>query len=156
MLKVLDGSAGYGKPLTAQEIKDFLTTQVLNIYLGTLDEKGHANIHPAWYYYDTSKERIYIETGKHSKKIENVSRNDMIYFCVDNPFPPHKGVRGKGNGRIFYDVSFNVLVAQKIHTRYLGDLEHPMAQELIDAIRKGQSIILEISPKYYSTWNTEF
>jgi hypothetical protein len=23
MLKVLDGSAGYGKPLTAQEIKDF-------------------------------------------------------------------------------------------------------------------------------------
>jgi hypothetical protein len=25
MLKVLDGSAGYGKPLTEQEIKDFLT-----------------------------------------------------------------------------------------------------------------------------------
>jgi uncharacterized protein YhbP (UPF0306 family) len=156
MLKVLDGSAGYGKPLTEQEIKDFLMTQVLNIYLGTLDEKGHVNIHPAWYYYDTSKERIYIETGKHSKKIENVSRNDTIYFCVDNPSPPHKGVRGKGNGKIFYDVNFNVLIAQKIHMRYLGDLEHPMAQELIDAIMKGRSVILEISPKYYSTWNTKF
>jgi general stress protein 26 len=96
MLKVLDGSAGYGKPLTEQEIKDFLMTQVLNIYLGTLDEKGHVNIHPAWYYYDTSKERIYIETGKHSKKIENVSRNDTIYFCVDNPSPPHKGRTRQG------------------------------------------------------------
>jgi hypothetical protein len=25
--------------------------------------------------------------------------------------------------------------------------------ELIDAIKKGQSIVLEISPKYYSTWD---
>jgi hypothetical protein len=31
-----------------------------------------------------------------------------------------------------------------------------MAQELIDAIMKGRSVILEISPKYYSTWNTKF
>jgi general stress protein 26 len=155
MLKVLDGSAGYGKPLTEQEIKDFLTTQILNMYLGTIDEKGQANIHPAWYYYDTSKEKIYIETGKHSKKIENVSRNDMIYFCVDSPSPPHKGVRGKGHGKIFYDVNFNISVAQKIHMRYLGGLEHPTAQKLIDSIKNGRSVILEINPKYYSTWNTE-
>jgi uncharacterized protein YhbP (UPF0306 family) len=156
MLKILDGSAGYGKPLTEQQINEFLTTQILNIYLGTLDEKGHANIHPAWYYYDTSKERIYVETGKHSKKVKNVSRNDTIYFCIDNPFPPHKGVRGKGNVKIFYDINFNVFVAQKIHMRYLGNLEHPISQELIGAIQKGQSVILEISPKYYSTWNTKF
>ena len=37
--------------------------------------------------------------------------------------------------------------------RYLGNLEHPMAHELIDAIKKGQSVVLEISPKYYSTWD---
>jgi len=34
------------------------------------------------------------------------------------------------------DVNFNVLIAQKTHLRYLGNLEHPMAQELIDAIKK--------------------
>lgn len=28
-----------------------------------------------------------------------------------------------------------------------------MALELIDAIKKGQSVVLEISPKYYSTWD---
>jgi len=32
-------------------------------------------------------------------------------------------------------------------------LEHPMAQALLDAQRKGQSVVLEISPKYYSTWD---
>jgi len=35
----------------------------------------------------------------------------------------------------------------------LGNLEHPMAQELIDAIKKGQLVVLEITPKYYSTWD---
>ena len=28
-----------------------------------------------------------------------------------------------------------------------------MAQELIDAIKKGQLVVLEITPKYYSTWD---
>ena len=62
-------------------------------------------------------------------------------------------MRGKANVKVSYDVNHNVLVAQKIHMRYLGNLEHPMAHELIDAIKKGQSVVLEISPKYYSTWD---
>jgi len=97
MLKILDASPGYGEPLSEQDTKDFLTTKVLNIHLGTVDENGHANIHPAWYYYDSSKEKIYVETGKHSKKMENLSRNNTIYFCIDDPNPPYKGVRGKGS-----------------------------------------------------------
>ena len=49
MLKILNGSPGFGAPLNEQEMIDFLTTGKLNIHLGTVDEKGHANIHPAWY-----------------------------------------------------------------------------------------------------------
>ena len=47
MLKILDGSPGFGTPFSEQGIKDFLTTKVLNVHLGTVDENGHANIHPA-------------------------------------------------------------------------------------------------------------
>jgi general stress protein 26 len=115
MLKILDGSPGSGRPLSEQDIKDFLTTMVLNVHLGTVDENGHANIHPAWYYYDDSKEKIYVETGRHSKKMENLSRNETIYFCIDDPSPPYKGVRGKGSVEVHRDVNFNVLIAQKIH-----------------------------------------
>ena len=146
MLKILHGSPGSGTPLSEQDIKDFLTTKVLNVHLGTVDENGHANIHPAWYYYDDSKEKIYVETGRHSKKMENLSRNNTIYFCIDNPSPPYKGVRGKGSVEVHRE-------HQKIHLRYLGNLEHPIAHELEDAIKEGQSVILEISPKYYSTWD---
>jgi len=153
MLKILDGSPGFGTPFSEQGIKDFLTTKVLNVHLGTVDENGHANIHPAWYYYDDSKEKIYVETGKHSKKMENLSRNNTIYFCIDDPSPPYKGVRGKGGVEVHRDVNFNVLIAQKIHPRYLGNLEDPISRELMDAIKKGQSVVLEISPKYYSTWD---
>ena len=153
MLKILDGSAGYRKPISERDIKDFSTTKVLNIHLGTVDENGHANIHPAWYYYQDSKEKIYVETGRHSKKMENLARNNTIYFCIDDPNPPYKGVRGKGNVEVHRDVNFNVLIARKIHLRQLGNLEHPIAHELMDAIKKGLSVVLEISPKYYSTWD---
>jgi hypothetical protein len=40
-----------------------------------------------------------------------------------------------------------------MHYQYLGTLEHPISQELIGAVKKGQSVVLEISPKYYSTWD---
>ena len=150
MLKILHGSPGSGTPLSEQDIKDFLTTKVLNVHLGTVDENGHANIHPAWYYYDDSKEKIYVETGRHSKKMENLSRNNTIYFCIDDPSPPYKGVRGKGSVEVHRDL---YIFPQKIHLRYLGNLEHPIAHELEDAIKEGQSVILEISPKYYSTWD---
>ena len=153
MLKILEGSGESGKSLSEQDVKDFLTTKVLNVHLGTVDDYGDANIHPAWYYFDDSKEKIYVETGRHSKKMENLTRNDTIYFCIDDPSPPYKGVRGKGDVKVSYDVNHNVMVAQNIHMRYLGNLEHPMGLELIDAIKKGQSVILEISPKYYSTWD---
>lgn len=138
MLKILDASPGVGTPLTEQGIKDFLTNKVLNIHFGTVDSNGHANIHPAWYYYDTSKEKIYVETGKHSKKMANLSRTDAIYFCIDDPSPPYKGVRGKGRVKVHEDVNYNILIAQKIHLRYLGNLEHHIAHELMDAIKRGQ------------------
>ncbi len=153
MLRILNASPGFGAPLSEQEIKAFLTSKVLNVHLGTVDESGHANVHPAWYYYDPSKDKIYVETGKQSKKTDNLKKNDIIYFCIDDQNPPYKGVRGKGTVKIYEDINFNVPIAEKIHIRYLGTLENPISQSLMGAMKKGQSIVLEISPRYYSTWD---
>ena len=38
-------------------------------------------------------------------------------------------------------------------TRYLGNLEHPSAQVRLAAQKKGEIVVLEISPKYYSAWD---
>ncbi|MPZ08442.1 MAG: hypothetical protein GEU26_18850 [Nitrososphaeraceae archaeon] len=100
MLKILNASPGFGAPLSEHELKDFLTTNVLNLYFGTVDEEGHTNIHPVGYYYDQSDKRFYILTGKDSKKTINLRNSKMVYFCIDDPNPPYKGVRGKGIARI--------------------------------------------------------
>lgn len=52
-MKIINADPVFGTPLSEQETKDFLTTRILNVHLGTVDEKGHANIHPVGYYYDT-------------------------------------------------------------------------------------------------------
>ena len=153
MTKLLDSSAGLGAPLNERETKDFLSTKVLNIHLGTLDEKGHPNIHPTWFYYDNENNRIYIETSKQGKKTSNLRKNEIVYFCIDDPTPPYKGVRGKGGVKIHEDIKFNLPIAEKIMVKYLGSTEHPMAHALLNMQKGGQSVILEISPKYYSAWD---
>ncbi len=36
--------------------------------------------------------KIYLETAKGSKKLQNMlNNNDTIYFCIDEPLPPYKG-----------------------------------------------------------------
>jgi len=152
-MKILNGNPGVGIPLTEQQTKDFLNTSKLNIHIGTVDEKGHASIHPVWYYYDTSNNKFYVLTGKDSKKVNNLKGNDIIYFCIDDPNPPYKGVRGKGIVKAHENVNFNVPIAKKIAFRYIGTLDHPISYELVERLKNGQGIVLEISPIYYSTWD---
>ncbi len=123
------------------------------MHIGTIDEKGYPNIHPTWYYFDESSNNIYVATSKHSKKVSNLKRNPSIYFCIDDPNPPYKGVRGKGNARISENINNNISIAEKIMLKYLGSLEHQMAKTLMDLVRKGDEISIEITPEYFSTWD---
>jgi S-ribosylhomocysteine lyase LuxS involved in autoinducer biosynthesis len=60
---------------------------------------------------------------------------------------------GKGKVKIHEDINHNIPIAEKIMVRYLGSLEHPMAKALMSSVKNGDSVILEISPSYYSTWD---
>jgi pyridoxamine 5'-phosphate oxidase-like protein len=95
----------------------------------------------------------YIETSKDSKKAFNLRKNNTVYFCVDALDMPCKGVREKGTVRIHEDIERNIPITEKIMLRYLGSTEHPMAKNLIDYVKKGDAIILEITPRYFSTWD---
>ena len=95
-------------------------------------------------------------TGKQSKKLENLTKNKLIYFCIDDPNSPYKGVRGKDSVRTYEDVTFQVDIAQKIALRYLGSLgslDNPISHEFVERTKEGQGIVLEINPKYYLTWD---
>ena len=60
---------------------------------------------------------------------------------------------GKGKVKIHEDINHNIPIAEKIMVRYLGSLAHPMATSLMGSVRDGDSVILEITPSYYSTWD---
>ncbi|MDQ6723035.1 MAG: pyridoxamine 5'-phosphate oxidase family protein, partial [Thermoproteota archaeon] len=91
----------------------------LNIHLGTVDEKQGPNIHPIWHYINSLINKLYVETSKDSKKISNIRENITVYFCIDEPNHPYKGVRGKGKVTILEEINFKVPIAEKIMVKYL-------------------------------------
>lgn len=116
-------------------------------------QKGEPNIHPTWYYFDNNSKKIYIESGRESKKTQNLRRNNIIYYCIDDDTIPYKGVKGKGTVRISDDVDYNMPIIEKIVAKYLGSIGHPMSQTIISNTREGDAIIIEITPKFYATWD---
>ena len=153
-LKILDASEPeFGGPMTEGELRNFLINSKKNAHISTLDERGEPNIHPTWYYFDSESAKIYIESGKASRKTQNLLRNNIIYYCIDDDNVPYKGVRGKGTVRISEDVNYNLPIAEKIVTKYLGSVGHPASQILLNVLRNGDAVILEITPKFFATWD---
>ena len=153
-MKILDASEPeFGGPMTENEVRNFLINSKKNVHISTLDEKGEPNIHPTWYHFDSENDRIYIESGKVSRKTQNLRRNNIIYYCIDDDNIPYKGVRGKGTVRISEDVNYNLPISEKILVKYLGSIEHHMSHTITNSIRNGDAIIIEITPKFYATWD---
>jgi general stress protein 26 len=153
-MKILDASEpDFGKPMTENEVRDFLINSTKNVHISTLDEKGEPNIHPTWYYFDNNSDKIYVESGKDSRKTRNLRRNNTVYYCIDDDRIPYKGVRGKGIVRVSEDVDYNLPIIKKIVIKYLGSTENPMAKAIIDSIRDRSAVLLEITPRFYATWD---
>lgn len=37
--------------------------------------------------------------------------------------------------------------------KYLGDLTSSMAKNIVDEVKKGSEVLVEITPHYFSTWD---
>ena len=150
-MKIVHASPGFGNALSEEQIVDFLSKNKLNLLLGTIDDKQEPNVHPVWFLFDNGK--LYVETAKSSKKVSNIKNNSKIYFCVDDETIPYKGVRGKGTVTISEEIDNNLPIAEKIMLKYTGSLDNEIAKFLLDGVKNGFSVILEITPNYYSTWD---
>ena len=138
--------------MTRDEAEKFLESK-LTLQLATTDEKGEPNIQPVWFYHDKDEGKLLIITSKVAKKTQNLRNRPTIYFSIDDANPPYKGVKGKGNATIIEDPNRIVPQAEKISIKYLGTLDHPAAKEMADRSKNGEGILVEISPKFFSTWD---
>ncbi|MDN5866535.1 MAG: pyridoxamine 5'-phosphate oxidase family protein [Candidatus Nitrosocosmicus sp.] len=91
------------------EIKDFLTGtgKDLHIRMAFIDGKGEPLVTPTGYYFDETKNRIYITISGASKKVQSLTNNNIVGFTIDDSTPPYKGVKGKGKAVIHRDMAYN-------------------------------------------------
>ena len=151
MIKIVNATSEV-PGMTREEIERFLESK-LNLQLATIDQKGEPNIQPVWFYYDRDEEKLTISTSKSAKKTQNLRNKPVAYFSVDDENLPYKGVKGRGIANIVEDIDRVVSQADRISMKYLGTLDHPIAKTITDISKKGEVVIVEISPKFFSNWD---
>lgn len=104
-----------------------------------------------WFYFDDAG-KICINTYRKSHKAQNIKRRNIAYFSVDEDTFPYRCVKGKARVEFSEDVHTNLAIVSKLMMKYLGSTGHPTAVQIIDSVKSGESIILELQPRYYSTW----
>lgn len=134
------------------EVINFLQSK-LNLQLATIDENGDPNIQPVWFDCEKDSEKLYVMTSKMSNKVQNIHSKSNVYFSIDDENFPYKGVKGKATARIIDDHEIVISMAEKINIKYLGTLEHPLAKMLMEFAQNGTEVLLEISPRFFSTWD---
>jgi len=108
---------------------------------------------PVWFYYDKNEEKLFLTTSKLAKKIRNLRDNPDVYFSIDDETSAPKGVKGRGTVMMKEDTSKTVSIGDKVSMKYLGTLDHPIAKMITDLAKKGEVVLIEISPKFFSTWD---
>lgn len=152
-MKIFNGAPGLSPKMTERQVNEFLSSGRINLQFGSIDDKNEPNIHPVWFIYENG--RFYFATETKSKKIQNILQNKIAYFSVANEEEPFIGVRGKGESHIIYDKNQNYEIAKKIISKYLGNKESRLGKEVMDEIKEGLEVIVEIRPKYFSAWTFE-
>jgi hypothetical protein len=153
-MKIISAHPGASEPMTQKQVNEFLVNRGNDLLLrmGFIDEKGEPNVTPTGYYFDEIKNRIYVTTPKAAKKVQSLNNNNIIGFCIDSPTPPYKGVKGKGMAVIHEDIAYNKDIIKKFVERTVVGSSHPVAKFMLSQIESGNNIIIEIIPRYYSTW----
>ena len=152
-MKIVSAQAG-SETLTEQEIKNFLANNANNLLMrmGTIDGKGEPNVTVTGFYFDESSKKILVVTQNDSKKVQHLKNRNIMSYCIDDPNPPYTGVRGKGTVEFLVDIQKNIPLAKKYLKKLTGSLDNHFAKWLMNEIEKGNSIFLEITPRYFSTW----
>ena len=140
--------------MTEQETKNFLANNANNLLMrmGRIDGKGEPNVTVTAFYFDDPSEKILVVTQKDSKKVQHLKNRNIMSYCIDDSNPPYTGVRDKGTVKFLVDIQKNIPLAKKYLKKLTGNLDNHFAKWLMNEIEKGNSIFLEITPRYFSTW----
>ena len=152
-MKIINAKS-VSETMTEQETKNFLANNANNLLMrmGRIDGKGEPNVTVTAFYFDDPSEKILVVTQKDSKKVQHLKNRNIMSYCIDDSNPPYTGVRGKGTVKFLVDIQKNIPLAKKYLKKLTRSLDNHFAKWLMNEIEKGNSIFLEITPRYFSTW----
>ena len=149
-MRNFEGEKGNG--MSERDARKFLTRSRSTLLLGTTDADGSPMIHPVWYYFDSTKTKLYFYTEPALKKAKNVKERSRIYFDVDSDKWPYKGVKGKGRAKLINENREALSFARKILARYVRKGQ-PMTQSVLEKVKAGGYVVFEITPAYFTSWD---
>ena len=128
---------------------DELLVEEKILYLATIDDRDSPHIVPVWFMY--KKNSIFIGTNTRTRKVQNVTKNNKVSFCVDRGIraPDIRGIMGKGDAKLIHEKQKVKELAEKILLRYFSSLENESAQELLS----DTDCIIKIIPEQMKYWH---
>jgi len=116
--------------------------------LATASKKGTPHLAPICY--ASNSEKIFIHTGRDSKKMRNIMENRRVAFAVDEYFSweKNRGIIVQGVAEILEDGKTYELGRKLIYTKYpKWEQEYPIIE--------GKEVLLAITPEKVLSWGLE-
>ncbi|GBE17506.1 pyridoxamine 5'-phosphate oxidase [archaeon BMS3Abin16] len=132
--------------MTKEEVTEFLSQPIL-ARIATVGMKGKPYIAPVWFIYEEGT--LVISTGKDSVKVRNIKNNPAVAVDIDTT---EGGFQSKGvifRGKAEIDETNTTETAKRIYMKYLGSLDHPMAQQLLSMPRA----TIRLKPERTTSWD---
>jgi len=120
-----------------------------NEYLAKEIEKQKPLL-PLYDEYSTNLENLVLSASSiriQIKKIEKSLKNTENFYGVSSI------CRTTENTSPIKLVQSFLFEPEKIMLKYTGSLDNEVAKFLMDGVKSGFSVLLEITPKYYATWD---
>jgi nitroimidazol reductase NimA-like FMN-containing flavoprotein (pyridoxamine 5'-phosphate oxidase superfamily) len=117
-------------------------------YFATLERSRSPHITTMFYFWDTDSKRIFLITGKRSKKAKNVSKNNRVSVTIDERDAEspagNRGVMVRGRARLIEIEEMGDVFMNLYLEKYLHFLQEGWAL--------GERVVIEVTPKFIHYW----
>ena len=129
------------------DIEDYLQEVRIPIRLSCTTGSGWPIVLSLWFLYEDGY--LYCATRDKARVVEYLTIEPRCGFEIARDQPPYCGVRGQALAEI--DQTRGAEKLKKLIIRYLGDLDNPLAKNLLS--RSEEEVAIRIRPVQIYTWN---
>jgi len=137
------------QPLPESQVESFLHGRHIAV-VTTINASGTPLQTPVWYLYRDGL--IYIRTNSLSGKVRNIRRDSRVSLCVQDEYPPYRGVTVTGTAEV---QAFQPELSSTMSRNYLGAIAgfFYMRLRTRQQIEDDPDTIVVITPKRKRGWD---